>query len=71
MIEYISITKSNPYMLDVATGKDAVTPKAHKKDIAYGAAEFAPDGTLWATSDEGSDVQRLGRLDPRPASSRR
>ena len=24
---------------------------------------FAPDGTLWVTSDEGSDFQRLGTLD--------
>ena len=63
-IEYVSVTKSNPYLLDVASGK--LTPIGnHKKDIAYGALAFAPDGTLWATSDENSDVQRLGRLDPR------
>ena len=36
----------------------------HAKDLSYGGAEFAPNGTLWVTSDEGSDVQRLGRLDP-------
>ena len=36
----------------------------HSRDIAYGGAEFAPDGTLWVTSDEGSDFQRLGRIDP-------
>ena len=64
VIEYLSITKSNPYLLDVATGK--LTPIGnHKKDIAYGGLKFAPDGTLWATSDEGSDVQRLGRLNPK------
>ena len=63
VIEYISITKSNPYLLDVASGK--LTPIGnHKKDIAYGSLKYAPDGTLWATSDEGSDVQRLGRLNP-------
>jgi dipeptidyl aminopeptidase/acylaminoacyl peptidase len=64
VVEYISITKSNPYLLDVASGK--LTPIGnHKKDIAYGGLEYAPDGTLWTTSDEGSDVQRLGRLDPK------
>ena len=64
VIEYLSITKSNPYLLDVASGK--LTPIGnHKKDIAYGGLKYAPDGTLWTTSDEGSDVQRLGRLDPR------
>ena len=64
VLEYLSITKSNPYLLDVASGK--LTPIGnHKKDIAYGSLEYGADGTLWATSDEGSDVQRLGRLDPK------
>ena len=63
VIEYISITKSNPYLLDIASGK--LTPIGnHKKDVAYGSLKYAQDGTLWATSDEGSDVQRLGRLNP-------
>lgn len=64
VMEYISIAKSNPYLLDVASGK--LTPIGdHRKPISYGDLEFAPDGALWATSDENSDVQRLGRLDPR------
>ena len=64
VLEYISITKSNPYLLDVASGR--LTPIGnHKRDIAYGGLEYSADGTLWATSDEGSDVQRLGRLDPK------
>jgi dipeptidyl aminopeptidase/acylaminoacyl peptidase len=61
-INYISVTKSNPYLLDLASGR--MTPIGdHSRDISYGGAEFAPDGTLWVTSDEGSDFQRLGRLD--------
>lgn len=64
VLEYMSVTKSNPYLLDIASGK--LTPIGdHKKAIAYGSLKFAPDGTLWTTSDEGSDVQRLGRLDPK------
>lgn len=60
--QYISVTKSNLYLLDLATGQ--MTPIGdHKKDIAWGGVQFAPDGTLWATSDEGSDFQRLGTLD--------
>ncbi|ESQ76956.1 prolyl oligopeptidase family serine peptidase [Asticcacaulis sp. YBE204] len=60
--EYVSVTKSNLYLLDLASGQK--TPIGdHKKDIAYGGATFAPDGTLWVTSDEGSDFQRLGTLD--------
>ena len=58
----ISVTKSNPYLLDIASGR--MTPIGDpNRDISYGGAEYAPDGTLWITSDEGSDFQRLGRLD--------
>jgi dipeptidyl aminopeptidase/acylaminoacyl peptidase len=61
-INYISVTKSNPFLVDVASG--AMTPIGdHSRDISYGGAEFARDGTLWITSDEGSDFQRLGRID--------
>ena len=61
-IEYIQVTKSNLHLVDVVNG--GLTPIGdHRREIAYGAAAFAPDGTLWVTSDEGSDVQRLGRLD--------
>jgi dipeptidyl aminopeptidase/acylaminoacyl peptidase len=62
LLEYVSITKSNLYMLDLASGR--MTPVGdHRKDIAWGGAEYAPDGTLWVTSDEGSDFQRLGTVD--------
>jgi dipeptidyl aminopeptidase/acylaminoacyl peptidase len=64
VLQYISVNKTNPYLLDLASG--AMTPIGdHSKPIAYGEAEYAPDGTLWVTSDEGSDVQRLGTLDPK------
>jgi dipeptidyl aminopeptidase/acylaminoacyl peptidase len=59
----ISVNKSDLYRIDIATGR--MTPVGdHQKQIAYGGAQFAPDGTLWVTSDEGSEFQRLGRLDP-------
>ncbi len=62
VMEYISVTKSNLHLVDLATGQisDIGDPK---KAIAYGDAQFAPDGTLWVLSDEGSDFQRLGTLD--------
>jgi dipeptidyl aminopeptidase/acylaminoacyl peptidase len=60
--EYVQITKSNLHLLDVASGR--LTPIGdHSLPIAYGGAEFAPDGTLWVTSDEGSEFKRLGTLD--------
>jgi WD40-like Beta Propeller Repeat len=64
VIQYLQITKSNPWLLDIATGK--LTPIGdHRKPIAYGNAQFASDGTLWVTSDEASEFQRLGSLDPK------
>ena len=60
--EYRSITDVKLYQLDLASGR--MTPIGdHSKTIAYGGGEYAPDGTVWVTSDENSDVQRLGRLD--------
>jgi dipeptidyl aminopeptidase/acylaminoacyl peptidase len=61
--DYNSVQDVDLYRLDLATG--AMTPIGDPKaEIAYGGARVAPDGTLWVTSDEGSDFQRLGRLDP-------
>ena len=60
--EYISATKSNLHLLDLASG----TMRAigdHGRDIAIGNAKVARDGTIWALSDEGSDFQRLGTID--------
>ena len=64
VIEYIQITKSNLHLLDLASGRLTAIGD-HSQPIAYGDAEFAPDGTLWATSDEASDFQRLGTIDLR------
>jgi dipeptidyl aminopeptidase/acylaminoacyl peptidase len=62
VLEFVSISKVNLHLLDLSTGK--MSPVGdHRKQIAYGAAEFARDGTLWVTSDEGSEFQRLGILD--------
>jgi len=60
---YNSVQDTDLYRIDLASG--AMTPIGDpKKEIAYGGGEVAPDGTLWMTSDEGSDFQRLGTLDP-------
>ena len=62
-VKYNSINDSDLYRLDLSSGR--MTPIGdHRRQIAHGGAQFAPDGTLWATSDEGSDFQRLGTLDP-------
>ncbi len=62
VVQSIQVTKSNLFALDLASGR--LTPIAdHSLPIAYGGAAFAPDGTLWVTSDQDSDFQRLGRVD--------
>ncbi len=67
--EYISITKSNLHLLDVQSGR--MTPIGdHRRTVAYGSAQFARDGTLWVTSDEGSEFQRLGTIDTRTGAFR-
>lgn len=59
----LSVQKSDLYRLDLATG--ALAPIGdHGRTVAWGEAKFAADGTVWITSDEGSDFQRLGTLDP-------
>jgi dipeptidyl aminopeptidase/acylaminoacyl peptidase len=60
--EFVSVTKSNLWLLDLASG--AMSPVGdHSKSIAYDGAQFAADGTLWVTTDDGSEFQRLGTLD--------
>ncbi|MEQ8311333.1 MAG: prolyl oligopeptidase family serine peptidase [Sphingopyxis sp.] len=61
--KYTSVQKSDLFRLDIASGK--LTPIGdHRKQVSLGGASIAPDGTIWATSDEGSDFQRLGTIDP-------
>ena len=63
VVDYNSVQDADPYRLDLASG--AMTPIGDPAaEIAYSGMEVAPDGTLWVTSDQGSDFQRLGRLDP-------
>ena len=62
IVEYKSVTESKPYVLDLTSG--ATKPIGdHSQTISYGGGQFAPDGTFWGTSDEGSDFQRLGTID--------
>lgn len=61
--QYLSVARSHLYQLDLAGG--ALRPITNPRvEAAYANARYAPDGALWVTSDEGSDFQRLGTLDP-------
>lgn len=62
VIEYVSITKANLHLLDLASGQMKPVGDV-SKNIYYGDAKFAPDGTLWVLSDEGSEFSRIGVID--------
>ena len=60
---YLSVQDVDLYRLDLASG--TMTPVGDPKaQVSYGGLKVGPDGTLWVSSDEGSDFQRLGTLDP-------
>ena len=66
---YMSIAESELYLLDVASGRLTELNPTNGK-IAYGGGEFMPDGrSILVTSDEGSDVHRLVRMDLRTGRS--
>lgn len=60
--EYVSITKSKRFLLDVASGAlNELTPTLN---VAYGGGEFTADGkAVILATDEGSEFSRLVRLD--------
>lgn len=61
--KYSSVQKSDFFRLDLKSG--AMTPIGdHSGTVSHGGGVFAPDGTIWITSDEGSEFERLGTLDP-------
>jgi len=62
VFNYVSITDNQLYLIDISKGTarkltDSTAP------VAFKGLKFAPDSRLWAASDDGSDVQRLGVLD--------
>lgn len=60
--EYVSITKSRLFTLDLASG--AVKEINPQLNVSYDGGEFTPDGkSILTISDEGSDFQRLVRID--------
>ena len=61
VFNYVSITDNQLYLIDTTNG----TPRKltnSSNPVAYNGLQFDPDGRLWAASDDGSDVQRLGTV---------
>ena len=63
VVNYISVTNIELYHIDVATGEETRLTSPDKP-VAFSALEYAPDGRLWVSSDEGSDFKRVGIFDP-------
>jgi len=59
---YISITKSQLFVLDAASG--VATEINPDDDVAYNGALILSDGTLLSSTDKGSDFKNLVRINP-------
>lgn len=63
VLEYLSINRSNIYLVDVDTGHKSLLNNA-EEEVAYANAHFSRDGkTLYLTSDYQSEYQRLCKFD--------
>ncbi len=62
VFNYVSVTDNQLYLIDIANGTSQKLTNS-EQPVAYDGLKFAPDGKLWAASDEGSDVKRLGVVD--------
>ncbi|HEY4546594.1 MAG TPA: S9 family peptidase [Pedomonas sp.] len=69
VLKYISVNQSEVHLLDIASGKmRQVTPKGM---VSYGDARFAPDGTIYVTTDAEGEFRTLARLDPKTGKTTR
>ena len=58
---YLSVERSELFEMDVASGAmNRLTPEGEK--AAFGGGVYGPDGTIFVTTDRGSDFARLGIL---------
>ncbi|WP_298335386.1 prolyl oligopeptidase family serine peptidase [uncultured Erythrobacter sp.] len=59
----ISVTDMELYLIDVATGEERLISR-EGEPVSFSGLTYAPDGRLWASSDERSQFKRLGVFDP-------
>jgi dipeptidyl aminopeptidase/acylaminoacyl peptidase len=62
VFNYVSVSDNQLYLIDIAQGTSRKLTDSNKP-VGYDGLKFAPDGRLWAASDDGSDVKRLGIVD--------
>lgn len=59
----ISVTDMELYLIDVETGAERKITK-DGEPVSFSGLTYAPDGKLWASTDDGSQFKRLGIFDP-------
>ncbi|HVR39160.1 MAG TPA: prolyl oligopeptidase family serine peptidase, partial [Thermoanaerobaculia bacterium] len=64
VINRVSATDSNLYLLDIASGtKTLLTPKKEGEEVSYSGANFsADDSEIFFTTDQGSEFRQLVRM---------
>lgn len=64
-LEFLSVNRSRLWLVDAASGSKAeLAPRDAPDTVAYGDARFSADGhAVYVTTDQGSEFQRLARLD--------
>lgn len=62
VFNYVSVADNQLYLINIFDGTSTKLTNS-SEPVAYNGLSFAPDGQLWAASDFGSDVQRLGVVD--------
>ncbi|KAK0341569.1 hypothetical protein LTR94_025847, partial [Friedmanniomyces endolithicus] len=61
VVNRMSINKADVYEMDLASGRMAALNDLSAQ-VSYVDPKYAPDGTIWVTSDKDADLLRLGRL---------
>lgn len=62
VLRYYSITHADLYVLDVASGE--LTEINPEMDVAYGGAQFAPDGeSIYTITDQGGEFRRIVEIE--------
>jgi len=61
VVNRMSINKADVYEMDVASGRMTALNDLSAQ-VSYVDPQYAPDGTIWVTSDKDADFLRLGRL---------
>lgn len=64
VLEYESVNRSHLWLVDVASGQKTALTRRDADSVAYGGAEFSPDGRgVYLATDLGAEFQRLSYMD--------